>query len=437
MREYLGVDVVANIVSMLRADVDGAIVLVDDEEEGQFYEKCAHQNARVVTTANLALQILSRINERQVAGVIAIVNTSARALNLPVGGFCPSTGDVASLLIRSKCCEQVLAEIGGGNWISAAKKEVGSLVDRIVNLAWDLVQIFGNAGRKLPLDRIDQFVEWSVMELSNANLTKELGPTVAQFVTEVAKKRLTKSSTELLAECDGSLVISLLACATAHFRPRGIESNRQCCTSDLLGMMRLVFPLADLESDPMYWQLRAWERTNQRYPVLSNWRILDPLQVVLDQRYWESDLQRMLTDDPDRKGLTALKIDLDNFKAVNEALGHSGGDEAIRLACNVLTTIFSSVAEIYRRGGDELVALAPGHRTPKTTQLAEKLREAIERAFIDWGQNKDIQKPPTASIGLVDVGPGSSKDDVVRKMDEAQAQAKREGKNRVVCYSCS
>lgn len=201
-------------------------------------------------------------------------------------------------------------------------------------------------------------------------------------------------------------------------------------------MMRLAFDLADLESDLMYWRIRAWERDNRKFPMLKHWRILDPLQSVLDQRYWESDLQRMLTNDPGRTGMTAIKMDLDNFKNVNEVLGHSGGDEAIKLACATLIDVFSKVAEIYRRGGDELVALAPGLRGAKATELAEYLRKDIEMKFIAWGATKGLSSSPTASIGLVDVSPGSSYHEVIRLMDDAQSRAKREGKNRVITCSC-
>lgn len=289
MRDYVGVDVLANMVSMLRADIDGAIVLVDDDEEGRFYEKCVHQTARVVPTCNLALEILSRINARRVVGVVAIVNTEARAQGLPDGGFRLAVGDVASLLVSSKCCEQTLAEIGGTNWNNAGKKAVGSLVDRIAGLVWVLERIFSKADKKLTLNRIGELLDWETVEISSTELTTDVGSMASIWIDELAEELATRSTTDVFAECSGLFVVELLAGATNRFRPRGIQSERQCAATDLQGMMRLVFDWADLELDPMFWKLRAWERANRSYPILRRWRILDPLQVVLDQRYWEID----------------------------------------------------------------------------------------------------------------------------------------------------
>lgn len=436
MRDQLGIEMLANWVTMLRSDIDGAIVLVDNNNEDQFYEKCSHQSARIVPSHTVASQLFDHIQTRRVNGVVAVLSSTLAKDDLPDGVFQSSLGDVTSILLSSKCCEQTLEEIGGATWVKCCNKEVGSLVDHMIALAWTMDNLFLTQQKTLNISEVATFINWSSLEPEYIELKTEFGSEIEIIVVNLFSVSKEKTRTNLLEECNGMLAVELLAEATRNFRPRGLQSKHQSDASNFIKMMRLAFDVADLESDILYWRMRAWERANRKYPLLQQWRILDPLQVVLDQRYWENDLQKMLANDVNKVGMSALKVDLDNFKKVNEELGHAGGDDAIKFACSILINIFSNVAEIYRRGGDELVILAPGIRVQETASLAELLRKTIEEKFISWGEAKGLSSSPTASIGLVDVFPGSSCREVINLMDEAQGRAKHEGKNRVVICCC-
>jgi len=134
--------------------------------------------------------------------------------------------------------------------------------------------------------------------------------------------------------------------------------------------------------------------------------------------------------------MSVVKINLDNFKLVNERLGHSAGDEAIKLACTLVKEVFSGVGEVYRRGGDEIVVIAPGLAQDECSKLAECSRILIAERFAAWGAQKGLSPTPTASIGIVYATAGCSAADVAACMDEAQSTAKHMGKNRVVSVAC-
>ena len=430
MRDHIGIDTLANWVSMLRADIDGAILLVDNEIEGQFYDNCTHSAARVVPSPNAALSLLERIHSRQISGVVATVSSPSPQKQLPPAVFQPSLGDAASVLLNSKCADTTIEEIGGAPWVKACSKDIDSIIDRMISLAWLIHN--ERPQRDVPIEtgRAAEFVDWSRLV---PTFTVGGDPDIETFTKAVqAEGRFS-----LLGGCDGMLAIELISASTIHFRPRGLSASRTCTPADLLSMMRLAFELSELEADRLYWHMRGWERANPRFPLLRQWRLMDPLQVVFDQRYWEPDLSALLEADSSNDYMTAIKLDLDNFKIVNEKLGHSAGDEAIKLACLLVCDVFRGAGEVYRRGGDEIVVLAPGLDVEGSVELAEKLRSLIAERFAAWGQQRGLDITPTASIGVVNALTGCRAADVSRLLDEAQGTAKLSGKNRVTRLTCS
>lgn len=237
-----------------------------------------------------------------------------------------------------------------------------------------------------------------------------------------------------LLDCEGTDALAVLAAATRLLRPRGLSPTKQVDPATLGGMLRVAFDLADLEDDELFWRMKQWEyATKRRYPLLRPWRLLDPLQALWDQRYWRIDLEWMLRLVGERGVLAAFKLDLDNFKAVNSALGHSGGDEGIGLYCAIVREIAGRVGEAYRRGGDEVVAFVPGLDESEARRLAEEIRFRVEQELAAWGRQRGLEPPyPTASIGVVLASGRQPPEEVVHLMDTAQEQAKRDGKNRVV-----
>src|SRR5688500_15950408 len=99
----------ANMVMMMRADVDGAIWLVDDDEEGRFYETAAHERGRVVPAFGSAAAVLRLVAERGLEGVFAVVRAPAEEAEVPAV-FRPDVGDVASMLLMARSADRVLGE---------------------------------------------------------------------------------------------------------------------------------------------------------------------------------------------------------------------------------------------------------------------------------------------------------------------------------------
>lgn len=441
MLEFIGQDVLVNLVTMLRADVDGAIWIANESDDAQLYEtRCANGKSRVIPAPDFALQVLDAVEARGIKGVVATVNREIDPGRTNV--FRPGTGDIASMLIGSGSCAPVLANITGQPWMNAADKIGKPPREQAAHLTRALSAIRSVLvadGKSAPDTRsmLERVVNWNLFDIDWA-VVSEFGEEFGLGCESVdSLQHLLRERGELTATlltCSGTEVIDTLAMATQRFRPRGIQPRQSVDGKSLLSMLHVAFDLREFELDQMFWRMRFWQSENG-YSLLRDWRELDPLQVLWDQRYWEGDLSSLLrVAKQAQKSVAVFKADLDNFKAVNTALGHSGGDEAIRLRlyCQILKDTLGNTADVYRRGGDETLAICVGLDAVSARNLAEQFRSAVETRFARFAAEKAMDQHPTASVGVVVADPSLALELIVKTLDETQQRAKDQGKNRVV-----
>ncbi|HEY2220873.1 GGDEF domain-containing protein [Actinomycetospora sp.] len=133
-------------------------------------------------------------------------------------------------------------------------------------------------------------------------------------------------------------------------------------------------------------------------------------------------------------GLAVLMVDLDNFKAVNDAHGHLAGDEVLRAVAATLSAEVRAYDAVGRFGGEEFVVLLSGVDSTSATGTAERLRKsigAIDVTVPGPGGASRI-RGLTASIGCVaSPGAAGTVDELVGAADSALYEAKRAGRDRV------
>jgi len=127
-----------------------------------------------------------------------------------------------------------------------------------------------------------------------------------------------------------------------------------------------------------------------------------------------------------------VMLDIDDFKMVNDTHGHQQGDLVLREVARVLRETSREIDAPARYGGEELAVVLPGTHLDGAYNLAERVREGIERLhlpLLDGAGSLQI----TASFGVATL-PGSADDmrGLVAAADEALYRAKRAGKNRTV-----
>jgi diguanylate cyclase (GGDEF)-like protein len=125
--------------------------------------------------------------------------------------------------------------------------------------------------------------------------------------------------------------------------------------------------------------------------------------------------------------LSLIVFDMDNFKTINDTLGHVEGDQVLRKACRVAKRKLRKTDLLGRYGGDEFVILMPNSTLSEARQKAELIREDIQQISLDNGWQL------SCSFGVSELHDGDDFMDLFERADSALYKAKHEGRNRVCC----
>jgi len=154
----------------------------------------------------------------------------------------------------------------------------------------------------------------------------------------------------------------------------------------------------------------------------------DPLTGLYNRRYMEDILDRSV-DQAERSSspLSAVMIDLDHFKLLNDEHGHALGDAVLREVAAAIVGAIRPCDVACRYGGEELLVILPDCSLEDAVLKANVLRARIE----SLSENHNCRV--TASFGVATIPDNSSNaGDVLAAADAALYRAKQEGRNRVV-----
>ena len=161
----------------------------------------------------------------------------------------------------------------------------------------------------------------------------------------------------------------------------------------------------------------------------------DFLTGLYNRMCCEKDLTRQI-DEAAKSGETGaiLYLDLDDFKHINDGLGHQYGDVLLKSISHALQQVSGLEGSCYRMGGDEFVVAI----SPKAYRRIDEIMENVKDIFSRPWYLKDADYYCTASMGMVTFSDaGDSVADLIKKADIAMHEAKKSGKNRLVRYSDS
>jgi diguanylate cyclase (GGDEF)-like protein len=174
----------------------------------------------------------------------------------------------------------------------------------------------------------------------------------------------------------------------------------------------------------------VWRANDAAQKELARLVYADALTELLNRR----GLQQVLSGEAGRAGriaepLHVLLVDLDDFKAINDTLGHAVGDVALQEVAKAVRSSVRAMDHAARIGGDEFIVVLPEVRSAEAARVAERIRLAVSELVFS-SQNHVARV--TASLGLVQVASGApSIDELLTEAHRVLRRAKAAGKNRV------
>ncbi|MDP2759763.1 MAG: GGDEF domain-containing protein [Sideroxyarcus sp.] len=133
--------------------------------------------------------------------------------------------------------------------------------------------------------------------------------------------------------------------------------------------------------------------------------------------------------DRNKTPLSFALIDIDNFKKLNDTLGHQAGDRALAHLTQVIKETLRPTDAVGRYGGEEFVIILPDTDLEAAVETIQRLQRDLTKKFFLHNNEKILV---TFSAGVALRGEDEGQEDLLRRADKAMYQAKQAGKNRVV-----
>jgi diguanylate cyclase (GGDEF)-like protein/PAS domain S-box-containing protein len=175
----------------------------------------------------------------------------------------------------------------------------------------------------------------------------------------------------------------------------------------------------------------ALQESEKRYRELS---IVDGLTQLYNSRHFYFQLKIEL-DRSNRYGqpLTLLLLDLDDFKAFNDAYGHVEGDQVLMRLGQVVKRCLRETDFAFRYGGEEFTILLPMTTNADGAVTAERIRTEFKKETFSSEMGQDVHV--TVSIGIAQYKPQEEMKAFVHRVDQLMYQGKKKGKDRVCSES--
>jgi diguanylate cyclase (GGDEF)-like protein len=329
--------------------------------------------------------------------------TGARGIGVDMTEFDGQAAQVAVALRRAEVLDHILWRMGRE---VTAPRMMGAVLDALA----DAMGIEGAAVILAPTDSL---------AVALAHVTGN----GADAVLDAAGRQLRNAGAlpEHTTTAEGRPVL-IAACQTRFGQKAGLVAWRQPAAREwddddrqLLGSAVNIIRMV-LEHEATQREMVRQART-------------DPLTGLLNRRAFLEEVERHAArQDRDNVPGTLMFADVDNFKPVNDRMGHEAGDEVLRATAALLRKTFRPTDLVARLGGDEFAIWLNGADHMTAAERAEFLRDAVPREMAE------IVGPDgprlTLSIGIASREPGDGEPlgDLMRRADHAMYEVKRGGR---------
>ena len=378
--------------------------------------------------------------------LLAMFFWRARDRNQPTGFLLAATG--ASLLALLCLVQPLALHSQWGVWHFSSFQMLYLMISGGLIMAWyqseRLRADFASEGQHKALlrvwrsrRRVVQLREWTdvlLQQISDGVVVTDMNGLITGFNRGAekifglpAKELLGKPVTELMPEhirpTDRSLT-EMLAGLHAHFR-EPTEGIGRFHDGTTLELEMVVSPMALSDAEQMVAIIRDVSERKRQREQLHFMARHDALTGLPNRRCFTELVSPRLASG--QTGMLAF-VDLDDFKLINDTLGHKAGDTALVAIARRLVSLAGDHAVVARQSGDEFVLFVPGMNSKAQMRdwaegLVARVRSPVSFDEIEFGLSCSVGLAPCADTS-VDV------ETLVREADLAMYEAKRSGKNR-------
>jgi diguanylate cyclase (GGDEF)-like protein len=219
------------------------------------------------------------------------------------------------------------------------------------------------------------------------------------------------------------------------FHVRSIIAEPLWSSGEVIGVLSVTSPSSDAftSEDQLLLRLLA----NCSAPPIETARLrrlamFDDTTLAFNYRY----LTPRLVEEMERAGRTGsdvslLYMDLDHFKAVNDAHGHAVGDAVLRTFAERVRQAVRRIDVLVRRGGEEFVLIMPATGATQAHATGHRIQQSLhDEPFVT--DNGALRLRQTVSIGVATWDKRETSEQLEHRADRAMYEAKRLGRNRVV-----
>jgi diguanylate cyclase (GGDEF)-like protein/PAS domain S-box-containing protein len=305
-----------------------------------------------------------------------------------------------------------------------------------VALALDGIAMADQLLRQRTEARFQALVQHSsdaILVVDAAGKINYASPSTSRVLDEAPSELERRGMLELVADNDRPRLAQALAAdgqtgsmQTLEFQllsKRGLLEAEAVCT-DLVGnddVRGFVFNIRDVS------ERKRFERE------LAHQAFHDELTGLANRALFRDRLEHALERVRRGAAIAVLFVDLDDFKIINDTLGHQVGDQVLRVVGERLSNAARTVDTAARLGGDEFAVLVEDGARVEAERIADRLLQAVSAPVAIDGHELTV----SASVGIAvadAAGPSSGADDLLRDADLAMYSAKTTGKGIWRCF---
>lgn len=276
-------------------------------------------------------------------------------------------------------------------------------------------------------EKVFEFLREGCLILDEHHTIININNAAIELLPNIGEKLIGKTVQQVLPTCE-NLIASL---------GNDIPSTIECDASVFGGPEHLTVKTSPIKKKANQFQgwLITMENSDERFQLLEELQHFakhDDLTGLFNRRFFFENVRKLLGTDTSHVFTGAIiMLDIDDFKVINDSMGHQTGDGVLQAVSVCINRTLTQDALACRFGGDEFLLFLPGRDLKVAMEEAIQLKKAI--AEIESTRNSVANITVSIGVAAATIHTAEDIDMLISAADKAMYKAKRAGKNQVIC----